>query len=119
MLSMSKGPTKRQLERFVRIRNKSPFNSNFQFQIDLETVGLKVADIGTAVKIREGVYEWRLANVTLVEDDGELSLRDAPGGFICVDCKTDAFEPEIHEDPPDELDGTIADGMRRYDRSGP
>ena len=37
------------------------------------------------------------------------------GGFAFVDCKVDAFEPELHADP-EELDGTMRDGMRRQER---
>lgn len=56
MLTMNK------LKRFVKVRNKSEFSSNFQYQIDAEQCGFEVKDLG-AVRVfhidgSKG-YEWK------------------------------------------------------------
>jgi hypothetical protein len=56
--------TIKKLEKFVRERNRSGHNSNFQFQIDAEGCGFKVGDLGKVRKFRLDNgnrftgYEW-------------------------------------------------------------
>jgi hypothetical protein len=63
--------TKRQIERFIRKRNKSPFASNLQFQIDEKDCGIK---LGPATKVRDGLYEWKTRFGKIVEERGILRL---------------------------------------------
>lgn len=67
--------TKKQLEKFIRIRNNSQFSSNLQFQIDCNTAGFNVSDLGTATPVVNG-YEWITPFGKLIEDArGKLHLR--------------------------------------------
>jgi hypothetical protein len=56
--------TMKQLEKFVRVRNKSAFQTNFQFSIDGHDCGINVdKDLGTPRKFAwDGFtgYEWRI-----------------------------------------------------------
>ena len=65
----------------VRVRNRSEFSSNLQFQADIESVGLEMKDLGAALRVpgvdayqwfvKDGSYEHRL-----IEQDGKLRLED-------------------------------------------
>lgn len=68
--------TKAKLERFIKVRNKSMFSSNLQFQIDLDECGLTLADIGQAVRRDEGAggFMWATPCGKLIEERGELRL---------------------------------------------
>lgn len=71
--------TRKQLERFVKIRNASGFSSNLQFQFDLESVGLKIADLGPvevfeATATAPKAYVWTTPHGRLREMGGRLEL---------------------------------------------
>lgn len=66
--------TRAQLERFVAIRNKSLFSSNLQFQIDLEEVGLTLAELGEVQRPADFVWRWETPVGTLTERDGQMEL---------------------------------------------
>lgn len=86
--------TKKQLERFVRVRNKSPFSSNLQFQSDAEDCGFAVAELGDVTRLTPaGGYMWRPACGVLVERFGKCALY--PAGTI-IDARTGA--PPRRED---------------------
>lgn len=64
--------TATQLSRFIHLRNKSPFQSNLQFEIDAQRAGFDSKELGTAIKTDTG-YEWRLKDGWfLVEKNGKL-----------------------------------------------
>ena len=66
--------TRKQLERFVNIRNKSGFASNLQFQIDANKCGFKISDLGEVIKYDWG-YEWQTPHGKLQEVSGCLMLK--------------------------------------------
>ena len=70
--------SKRQMVRFIKMRNASLFNTNLQFQIDAETCGFRVNDLGE-VKVVTGehgikIYEWTTPYGVLREQYGKLTL---------------------------------------------
>jgi hypothetical protein len=81
--------TVKKLEKFVRDRNKSTFNSNLQFQIDASACGFEISELGKVSKFSKfrldnGFvgYEWSMAlnigglkeHVTLIEFCASLYL---------------------------------------------
>ncbi len=75
--------TRAKLLRFVRVRNKSGFQSNLQFQFDADECGFSVKDLGDPVKCQNfettGEYRWVTPFGTLVEKQyfgGQMELRD-------------------------------------------
>jgi hypothetical protein len=67
--------TKKQLEKFVKLRNKSPHASNLQFQIDAEECGFKVSDLGEIRVIGDDhFYMWDTPHGFLREHRGVMSL---------------------------------------------
>jgi hypothetical protein len=73
--------TRAQLDRFVKLRNESEFFSNLQFQFDLETVGLKLADLGEARRVwdangQANGYRW---------DTSAGTLREGPNNRMWID----------------------------------
>ncbi len=66
--------TKRQMARFIKMRNSSDFQSNLQFQIDAEACGFRPSDLGDVKKIEEGEYVWQTPYGTLREKYGKMSL---------------------------------------------
>ena len=56
------------LRRFAERRNNSAHFSNLQFQIDLESCGMRIADIGEPEKISDTVYRWTTP-VGIIEED--------------------------------------------------
>ena len=71
--------TKQQLEKFIKIRNKSDFSSNLQFEIDAHSADLKISELGKSKKVitEEGYedYVWKTPFGTLREHQGALSLK--------------------------------------------
>lgn len=68
-------PTKNQIERFIKIRNKSGFSSNLQFSIDCREAGFDVNDLGEAFKLEEGGYRWWTEHGQLIErPNGHMEL---------------------------------------------
>lgn len=68
--------TRKQLDRFISIRNKSLFNSNLQFQIDADQAGIKIKELGQPARSMLGGYEWHTPHGLLVElPGGQLMLR--------------------------------------------
>lgn len=69
---------KSKLLKFVDRRNKSEHASNLQFQIDLEGSGMKIADIGPALRLPDGSgYQWFIP----IEDGPELRLIEQHGSM--------------------------------------
>lgn len=66
--------TKKQVEKFIKLRNKSEFSSNMQFHIDADACGFKVEDLGDVVKVGPGEYVWTLPFGKLREHLGKLAL---------------------------------------------
>jgi len=66
--------TRDQLKRFIKVRNRSDFATNLQFQIDAEYCGFRVGDLGTAKKVEDGVYQWQTPFGLLREAHGHLEL---------------------------------------------
>lgn len=66
--------TKKQLMKFIKVRNASHYHTNLQFQFDADACGFKVSDLGVPVKVGEGDYQWKTAFGTLREYRGVLSL---------------------------------------------
>lgn len=69
--------TKKQLQKFVEIRNNSPYKSNFQFSTDCESAGFSVAELGHAARRDDGSYVWNTPHGHLIEHPGgKMELRD-------------------------------------------
>lgn len=62
-----------QARKFVRIRNKSEFNNNLQFGIDCRSAGFSVKELGQALKIADGHFEWHFPWGKLVEQFGIMT----------------------------------------------
>ena len=65
--------------KFIRLRNSSEFDSNLQFQLDMDAAELKLKDIGKAVKFtdfdkQEVGWCWETPFGTLKEAGGKMSL---------------------------------------------
>lgn len=84
--------TKAQLLRFIKMRNKSGFNSNQQFMIDMKECGIAVKELDNATNLNDRVgCWWDLPHGVLVELHGHLTLY--PVGTI-VDMTTGKpFQP--------------------------
>lgn len=71
--------TEAKLKRFVKTRNKSGYSSNLQFQIDANTCGFNVSDLGE-VEVHEHramkVYVWA-TKWGLLTECGKLTLHDS------------------------------------------
>jgi hypothetical protein len=69
-------PSLAQLEKFVKLRNKSGFSSNLQFAFDAKECGFDVNDLGQAHKLEEGGYRWWTEHGQLIERmNGQMELR--------------------------------------------
>jgi hypothetical protein len=71
-------PSLAQLEKFVKVRNRSGFSSNLQFAFDAEACGFDVKDLGEPVKVGvpgSAAYHWETPHGTLIEVGGEMMLR--------------------------------------------
>lgn len=67
--------TKKQLEKFIKVRNKSQYNTNFQFQGDAYNCGIDIKkDLGEA-KNENGDYVWQTKFGELRESGGILELK--------------------------------------------
>lgn len=80
-------PTTAQLEKFVKVRNKSGFASNLQFQIDAVACGFKISDLPTVEKTAEGNYKWTHADWTLYEEntpEGRKMRYEQNMVFLCM-----------------------------------
>lgn len=66
--------TKKQLTRFIAIRNKSGFASNLQFSIDATEAGFDVEELGSCAARDEGGYQWNTPHGRLIEYGGVLTL---------------------------------------------
>lgn len=76
-------PTRKQIETFVKLRNKSPHASNLQFEFDAAACGFKAANLGAVVRepwpnttrpANDFDYVWQLPYGTLREHCGVLSF---------------------------------------------
>jgi len=72
------GITKKQLLKFIELRNKSEYQSNLQFEIDARAAGFSSTDLGQAIKVKNGDgfedYVWETSFGKLTEHYGELTL---------------------------------------------
>lgn len=68
--------TKAKLDKFIKVRNKSPLNSNLQFSIDANACGFDVDELGDCIKVGEGHYRWitGVGSYVLYEYFGKLDL---------------------------------------------
>jgi len=66
--------TEKKLNKFIEIRNNSQYQSNLQFQIDLDEAGIVIDELGGCEKVKPGLYKWETSAGTLVEENGELRL---------------------------------------------
>lgn len=71
--------TREQLDKFIKLRNESRYDSNFQFQVDLDAAGISgISDLGKVKEVQEAVgltmWTWDTPFGKLVEQDGVLSL---------------------------------------------
>ena len=78
--------TRKQLLRFVKLRNKSDFPSNFQFLLDAEHAGFQPDDLGTAQRCTvDGFigYQWNVptkeGTARMVEFGRRLYVQGEPG----------------------------------------
>ncbi len=71
---MAQRLTRKKLERFIKVRNASPFSSNLQFQIDAHACGFSVDDLGKVVKLKDGTYSWATPFGCLLEENGRLTF---------------------------------------------
>jgi hypothetical protein len=71
--------TEKQLQRFIKMRNRSPFKSNAQFECELAVCEINSADIGTRKADGEGRSIWHIQVLQkfLVEESGKLCLKEA------------------------------------------
>ena len=67
--------TKAQLLRFIKMRNKSGFNSNLQFCIDLRECGIDAKELENATNLNDRIgCWWDTPHGVLVELRGQLTL---------------------------------------------
>lgn len=67
--------TKKQLEKFVKIRNASGFSANLQFQIDADEAGFDIKELGDPTKLNGNIgYMWDTPAGRLVELHGVLTI---------------------------------------------
>jgi hypothetical protein len=70
--------TKKQLLKFIAIRNKSGFASNLQFELDASQCGFSTDELGPVSKVGlkdAPAYHWETEHGTLIEYGGKLELR--------------------------------------------
>lgn len=65
--------TLEQLQKFIRIRNRSGFQGNLQFQIDAKEAGFPVSELGAVARTNSG-FEWVTPHGRLIEERGKLRL---------------------------------------------
>lgn len=71
-------PTKAQLDRFVAIRNKSPFGSNLQFGIDADEAGVDLKALDGPHRYEPGGWRWFTDHGELIEHPGgQMELKPA------------------------------------------
>lgn len=68
--------TQKQIEKFVKIRNKSAYSSNIQFFTDLAKCGIEEEELGEAKKIGNG-WKWELSCGMLTEIEGRMEFKKA------------------------------------------
>lgn len=66
-------PTRKQIEKFVKIRNQATFHNNLQFGIDCREAGFSAADLPKADKCDDGSYQWTFSHGTMDERGFVLS----------------------------------------------
>lgn len=82
------------LLKLCKIRNKSGFSSNLQFQIDCEAAGIKLADLGPAIKQDDGSYKWELPGGALVESGGKLEWQPL-WVYLCMTLHSWGSDPTV------------------------
>lgn len=60
-------PTRKQIETFVRIRNRAEFHNNLQFGIDCQEAGFRAGDLPEVEKLANG-YQWTFSHGILIEE---------------------------------------------------
>lgn len=67
--------TRKTLEQFIDRRNSSGFDSNLQFEIDANGVGLDIDELGKPERNHEyAAWVWKTEHGFLVEFAGKLAL---------------------------------------------
>ena len=70
--------TKAQLVRFIKLRNKSAFNTNLQFYFDMNECGIDPTELENATNLNDRIgCWWDLPHGVLVELYGKLTLYKA------------------------------------------
>jgi hypothetical protein len=73
--------TRKQMDKFIRLRNNSSFNTNLQFAIDMGTAGIGPKELDNATNLNGRIGCWWDTPVgVLVELYGQLTLY--PAGTI-------------------------------------
>lgn len=67
--------TKKNIEKFIKVRNDATYHTNLQFQIDADACGFSTAELPAAQKV-DGAWRWDLPFGTLVEELGMLRLEE-------------------------------------------
>lgn len=65
--------TRAQLEKFIRIRNASEFQTNLQFGIDATEAGIDVHELGEP-RLEANGWSWKTPFGILIEENGKLRL---------------------------------------------
>ena len=60
------------VEKFVKIRNRSPHQSNLQFHIDLRAAGIDPKELPKAEPMPGG-FSWDLGFCLMMEIDGKIT----------------------------------------------
>lgn len=95
-----------QLRAFIRIRNRSEFASNLQFEFDATEAGFDVRDLGKGdwheMPDGDKAFRWETPFGTLQELRGKLALFDAAGKQIYPGLIVTGFRPPFDTFEPDE-----------------
>lgn len=71
-------PTRAQIKRFIKIRERSGLPSNMQFSFDASEAGFDVRDLPKVEKVSDGEYKWHMSHGTLREFFGLLTYTPKP-----------------------------------------
>jgi hypothetical protein len=71
--------TEKQILRFIKMRNSSPFKSNAQFECELAVCEINSADLGLRKADDQGRSVWHIQVLQkfMVEELGKLCLKEA------------------------------------------
>lgn len=66
--------TRKQLDKFIKARNKSGLSTNLQFTIDAKEAGFSINKLGRATKTGHRSYSWNTPFGLLTEVNNYLEL---------------------------------------------